>query len=175
MQQMKNPDPKTGVGCRWVELVGSSDEVLAIIQVVHVTEQRCSGGQVLRLREQRIEPVVTDRWVIDEVAALEGAGVVSIPEEADHRTFVVEVLVGPVFQESQEVVHPAIDSKRPGRVAVQVDEGHRFSGCDRHAVIGGSRALPCYSAVGDQRCYEASVDGDFARRAYTSRDAARRA
>ena len=84
-------------------------EALPVAQVVDVAEHRRSWRQVLRLREERIEDVVSSRRLVGGTTAVfvcsrSVRGVV----QADHGSLVIKGLAAPVLQLAQEVVQSAI-------------------------------------------------------------------
>jgi hypothetical protein len=84
-------------------------EAWPVAQVVDVTEQWRSWRQVLWLREEMIEDVVSSRGIVGSVAALfvrsrRVTGVV----QAGHRSLVIEGLTAPILQLTQEVVQSAV-------------------------------------------------------------------
>src|SRR5208282_6912893 len=140
-----------------VALVGTRDLVLTVAQVVHVAEHGSSGWQILRLREQRVEHVFAVRRVVDQVAALEGAGGILIPVQAHERSLVIQGRLSrdasPVLDKAQEVVDAAIHAESKFRSlggVVESDgltagDGRTVVGCDRNPVgLGGRATLPAW-------------------------------
>src|SRR5258706_8403787 len=129
-----------------VTLVAAGNLVLTVAQVVHVAEHGGSGRQVRRYGEQRVEGVLPVRRVVNQVAALESAGGVGVPVEADKRSLVVEGLLSarggnaaPILEEAEEVVNAAVHTESKLRVLSGIIEGDGLSSSHGHAVIRGDR------------------------------------
>src|SRR5271170_7938680 len=132
---------RTGVGsdrCR--ELLRR--EALVRTQAHHVLEHGCSGRQIGRVQELRVEEIVSCWCSIDDGAALEYASVILRIIHADERTGVIHdgTVRTAVLEVAEEVVHTAIGAEvlyRDGIGPAGQREGDALAGSDCHPVIAG--------------------------------------
>src|SRR6202521_5646896 len=87
-------------------------EALPVAQVVDVAEERRSWRQVLRLREQRIESVVSNWWRVSGTTAVAvDTSVICRIVHADQGSLVIQGLPSPILQQAEEVVQSAIGAE----------------------------------------------------------------
>src|SRR5208337_3056569 len=112
---------------------------LPVAQGFHIAEHRRSRWQAPWILEVQVENDISRGRAINGSAALVNPSVIGGVIQAHDRAFVVEVLSTPVFQVTQEVVHPSVGSVIVGRgPARRLREIDVLSACNRDPVVGGS-------------------------------------
>ena len=139
-------------------------EILSIAEVHHVAKSWRAWRHFLRIKEIRIERIVSIGGTVDGsrqshagTTTFEYSNAVLRIEKADHRPHVVRGLVRPLFQVAQEVMYATVGTEILCRRPAGMRKSHVPSAGYRHAIEGGGSAPMTLSYIGLSWIQEALI------------------